>query len=244
MIFQLSIMKHSLTIGITDCSKYDNYKNWILGADASINIIKLSYQLDNIDLLASCDGIILSGGEDVYPTFYGKPEYLELLDPSQMDEKRDVFELKVIEQSLLAKKPILGICRGLQIANVYFGGILVPDIPTVIGSELHNKIEGKDQHHQVELVQGSLINTITGQQTGTINSAHHQSAQQIGEELVVTGYADNNIVEAIEWKEPANKPWLLLLQWHPERISDDAHFSMAIRKAFLGVAGRKGGLLF
>ena len=232
-------MKHTLTIGITDCSKYDNYKAWLLAADASINIIKLSYQLDNLDLLASCDGIILSGGEDVYPTFYGKPEYLEVLDSNQMDEKRDDFELKVIEQSLQAGKPILGICRGLQIANVYFEGTLVPDIPTVIGSELHNKIEGKDQRHQVELVQGSLINTITGQQHGTINSAHHQSAQQIGEGLVVTGHADNNIVEAIEWKDPASKPWLLLVQWHPERISDDAHFSLAIREAFLSATNSK-----
>jgi putative glutamine amidotransferase len=230
-------MKHTLTIGITDCSKYDNYSAWIQSVDASINIIKLSYKLDNIDLLESCNGVILTGGEDVYPTIYGKPEYLEILDLSQMDEKRDAFELQIIGQSLQAGKPILGICRGLQIANVYFGGSLVPDIPIVIGSNFHNKIEGKDQRHHVELIEGSLINKITGQQHGEINSAHHQSAQKIGKGLIATGYADNNIVEAIEWKETAKKSWLLLVQWHPERISNDAHFSLPIREAFLKAAG-------
>lgn len=232
-------MKPSLTVGITDCSKYDNYSAWIQSADASINIIKLSYKLDNLHLLSSCNAVILSGGEDVYPVNYGKPEYLDLLDSLQMDEKRDAFELEVIAHTQKARKPLLGICRGLQIANVYFGGTLIPDIPSVVGSSYHNKIDGKDQLHQVDLVQGSMISDITTQQSGFINSAHHQSANQIGEGLVATAFADNNIVEALEWKEPAKKPWLLLVQWHPERIAESVHFSLALRESFLREAKKE-----
>jgi len=228
----------SITIGITDCSKYDNYRLWIQNADASINIVKLSHKLDNLHLAASCQAIILSGGEDVHPTLYGKPEYLDILDPLQMDIKRDNFELKIIEKALQAHKPILGICRGLQITNVYFGGTLIPDIPSFIGSELHNKIKGTDQLHAVTLSDSSLIQGISNCKEGKINSAHHQSAQKIGEGLVATAFADNNIVEAIEWKNPAQKPWLLLVQWHPERITDSEHFSRAIRERFLKEASK------
>ena len=232
-------MKRLITIGITDCSKYDNYSKWILDADASIKVVKLSYQLDNLAVVASCNAIILSGGEDVHPALYGKPEYLHLLDPQMIDEKRDAFELKVIEQTLQGNKPILGICRGLQIANVYFGGTLVPDIPTVIDSKVHNKIDGKDQLHPVKLSEASLINTITGQQQGEVNSAHHQSAQEVGSGLVATGFANDKVVEAIEWEEPANKSWLLLVQWHPERIVGHTPFSTTIRERFLKEAGRE-----
>ena len=223
----------SLTIGITDCSKYDNYRLWIQNADASINIVKLSHKLDNLDLAASCQAIILSGGEDVHPTIYGKPEYLDILDPLQMDIQRDYFELKVIEHAQQTNKPLLGICRGLQLANVYFGGTLIPDIPIVVGSELHNKIAGKDQLHSVDIVACSMVDSITKQRKGEINSAHHQSAQKIGEGLVATAFADYNIVEAIEWGNPTHKPWLLLVQWHPERITDSVPFSLAIRERFL-----------
>lgn len=223
----------SLTIGITDCSKYDNYRLWIQNADASIGIVKLSYKLNNLDLVASCHAIILSGGEDVHPTLYGKPEYLDILQPIQMDIKRDNFELKVIELALNANLPILGICRGLQITNVYFGGTLIPDIPSFIGSDLHNKLKGIDQLHTVKFFDGSLIKQITNLEEGEINSAHHQSAQKIGEGLVATAFADNNIVEAVEWKDPTHKPWLLLVQWHPERIIESVHFSLAIRERFL-----------
>ena len=226
-------MKHTLIIGITDCGKYTNYSAWIEQADATVKTIKLSHKLDNLEAVASCDAIVLSGGEDVYPTLYGKPEYLAHLNPLEMDEKRDAFELQVIAKTQQTNKPLLGICRGLQLTNVFFGGTLVYDIPSVVGSAFHNKKEGKDQLHPVEVVHGSMINSITGQLNGEINSAHHQSANKIGEGLVATAFADKDIVEAIERKDPANMPWLLLVQWHPERITHSIHFSRAIRERFL-----------
>ncbi len=222
-----------MTIGITDSRKYDDYRNWIANAGLDINIECLSYKLDNLDLVAECSGIILTGGQDVHPLLYNKPEYLDVLDTAQIDGERDAFEMKVIAAALALRKPILGICRGLQIANVYFGGTLIVDIPTVKYSDKHGKIDGQDQRHEVELELGSLINTITRLYTGTVNSAHHQSADEIGEGLVASAFSDNNIVEALEYEHPEGKPWLLLVQWHPERISDDEYFSLSIRKAFL-----------
>ncbi len=230
-------MSNSITIGITDSKKYDDYSRWIADASPKINIVCLSYKLDNLDLLATCDGIILTGGHDIHPVLYNKPEYLDKLDPEQIDAMRDTFEIKVIEAALGMKKSLLGICRGLQLTNVYFGGTLIYDIPTVKGLNGHGKINGQDQMHEVEIPEGSLIHSIATQQKGTINSAHHQSAEVIGSELLATAFSDGEIVEAIEWKEPENKPWLLLVQWHPERISNSYHFSKLIRKAFLESCG-------
>ena len=222
-----------MTIGITDSKKYEDYRQWIANAGTNITIQCLSYKLDNLDLVASCDGIILTGGHDVHPALYNKPSYLDSLDTDQIDEERDAFEMSVIAAAISMSKPILGICRGLQIANVYFGGTLIVDIPTMIGSNKHGKIEGQDQRHDISIISGSRINTITNQQTGIVNSAHHQAADIIGEGLKATAFSDNNIVEALEYKQPEGKPWLLLVQWHPERISNDESFSLSIRKAFL-----------
>ena len=222
-----------MTIGITDSKKYDDYRHWIANAGLDVAIECISYKLDNLDLVADCDGIILTGGQDVHPSLYNKPFYLDVLDSLQIDEERDAFEMKVIAAALGMGKSILGICRGLQIANVYFGGTLLVDIPTVMNSSKHGKIDGQDQRHEVKMQLGSLINAVTRQYTGTVNSAHHQSADAIGEGLVASAFSDATIVEALEYAYPEGKPWLLLVQWHPERISDDEIFSLSIREAFL-----------
>ncbi|MFP5041785.1 gamma-glutamyl-gamma-aminobutyrate hydrolase family protein [Parasediminibacterium sp. JCM 36343] len=226
-------MPRSLTIGITNYKKYEDYRKWITDASLDIEVVCLSAKANNLNLVSTCDGIVLTGGEDVQPHLYNKPEYMHRLDPQEMNPERDTFEMEVIAATQKAGKPMLGICRGLQLTNVFFGGSLVPDIPTVIGEKGHGKINGQDQRHDVTLLPGSLIHRITGKQAGVVNSAHHQSADEIGESLVVSALAEMGVVEALERKEPENKPWLLLVQWHPERISDDPNFSLAIRKAFL-----------
>jgi putative glutamine amidotransferase len=116
-------------IGITDCSKWENYARWFREVPG-VEVIRLSYKDKNFRDIENCDGIVLSGGEDVHPRFYNKPEYLSVLKPDEIKEDRDEFEMNVIKNGLNRKKPILGICRGLQVANVYFGGTLIPDIPS------------------------------------------------------------------------------------------------------------------
>jgi len=233
----------NICIGITDSRKFEDYSKWILSVNPDIHIIRLSYQLNNISQVADCQGIILTGGEDVHPKFYNKLDYLPILNPNQIDVNRELFDLKIIASVFQFKKPLLGICRGLQITNVALGGSLIPDIPSVFGNLQHGKIEGKDQLHEVNIIQGTSIQNITTQTTGIVNSAHHQSADEIGVGLIATAYSSTNtnkkIIEALEWELPENKSWLLLVQWHPERIAENEFFSKSIRSAFLQEVTKK-----
>jgi putative glutamine amidotransferase len=221
-----------ITIGITSCSKYENYEKWF-SQDPSIEVIMLSWKNKNFEDLKKCDGIVLSGGEDVHPKFYNKPEYISMLDPKDVIEARDEFELKVIDEAMKMEVPVLGICRGLQIANVYFKGTLIPDLPTV-GKDKHAKEEGYDPRHGLTVEAGTILSKIVRADHGEVNSAHHQAAGKIGEGLKVNSISSNGVIEGLERKDPRDKPFLLLVQWHPERMKDaDSAFSKNIREAFI-----------
>ncbi len=228
-------MNHYLKIGITDCGKFDNYRRWIEAEGAEV--IKLSLHLKNAADAEKCDGIIFSGGEDLHPGLYGKPEYVSDYGLKEIIPERDHFEYEVLAKSLAAGKPVLGICRGLQLINVFLGGSLVPDIPALFRSAGHGKINGQDQSHAIEVEKNTLLEAICGTSTGQVNSAHHQSADKPADTLKISAYSEPDIVEALEWKEPENKSWLLMVQWHPERMTDSGSpFSLAIKKAFLEIA--------
>ena len=211
-------MKH-LTIGITDCNRWKNYHDWF--ASDSVQVLKLSSKENNVADVDRCDGIVLSGGEDVHPKYYGHPEWMERKEELKLDvnEARDDFEMQVIDRSIKNKKPILGICRGLQIANVYFKGTLIPDLQGKTRSR-HSKNAGYDQTHEVKIDTDSCLSGIIHAESGITNSAHHQAADKIGKGLKVTAKDQEGIVEAIEWTGPKDKPFLLLVQWHPERMKD------------------------
>lgn len=100
------------TIGITDCARYANYERWFLDAPVQLDIIRLSYHLNNLDDIEKCHGIVLSGGEDVDPRRYRRGDLLGRLEFTDIDLKRDEFEWQVIERALKLQLPILGICRG------------------------------------------------------------------------------------------------------------------------------------
>lgn len=243
----------SITIGITDCSKFVNYERWL--AAENIKIIKLSPEKNNLSDLEKCDGVVLSGGEDVHPKYYGHPEWMERKKELKLDvnEVRDEFEMKVIDRAYKQKTPMLGICRGLQIANVYFKGTLIPDLtpnpsPTTteheakVGSEArgrrgevqHSKESNSDKIHIVKIEDGSCLNGIILSDSGNVNSAHHQAADKVGEGLKVTARAHDGTIEALELKDPTQHPFLLLVQWHPERMEDqESGLSKNIREKFL-----------
>lgn len=226
-------MLKQLRIGIADCGKYDNYRRWI-EASGEAEAVKLSMYLNNPQAVAECDGVVLSGGEDVQPELYGKPEYVKEYDLKEIIPERDRFEYAVIGNALDQQKPLLGICRGLQVVNVYLGGDLVPDIPSVLHSGFHGKKEGVDQLHPVTIDPGSLLANISGLESGQVNSAHHQSAGMAAQGLRVTAFGDSGIAEALEWEKPQDHSWLLLVQWHPERMPDQASpLTAGVRSAFL-----------
>lgn len=223
-------MNSNITIGITDCSKYANYQKWI-ESETGTRVIKLSHHTNNFKEIEKCDGILLSGGEDVHPRFYGKEEYLEYCD--DIDEKRDEFEWNILEYGEKNKLPLLGICRGLQMANVFFGGTLLPDIPS-FGKFNHSKQGGIDRYHIVQVDPNSLLQKIVGSSSGEINSAHHQSAQLIGKGLVANAISPDGVIEGLERKDKETYPFLLLVQWHPERMKDqESKFSKNVKRKFL-----------
>ncbi len=219
-------------VGISAGRKYENYLKWIT-QDTDVGVIKLSYEEKNFDRIAMCQGIVLSGGEDVHPKYYGKPEYVKEYGLDDLDEKRDEFEWRVLDHVRQTRLPLLGICRGLQLANVYFGGTLVPDI-VAAGKPDHTKFqEGKDRQHQIRVSDHSFLKEITRVDAGIVNSAHHQCAAIIGKDLVVNALSDEDIVEGLELKDHKAHPFLLLVQWHPERMTPESPLAKNIRERFL-----------
>lgn len=226
-------MDREIIIGITDCGSYSNYEKWIL-KETGIQTMKLSYKDNNLRDIVLCDGIILSGGEDVHPRLYHKPEYLRYCD--EIVEERDQFEWGVLEHTEKNQVPVLGICRGLQVANVFFGGTLIPDIPS-FGKYNHAKFPKEDRYHDIQVDTHSHLFGIAGSKTGVVNSAHHQSADLIGKGLVVNSFSPEGIVEGIERKKTDGKAYLMLVQWHPERMTDQENvFTKNLKESFLAEA--------
>jgi putative glutamine amidotransferase len=223
-------MKEKITIGITDCGSYTNYEKWFLG-EKNVNVIRLGHKFNNVDETKRCDGVVLSGGEDVHPRFYNKPEYLTYCD--DIDEQRDEFELKVLEITQQNHLPVLGICRGLQVANVYFGGTLIPDIPS-FGKYNHSRFPDDDRYHRIDVDAQSLLCKITGYADGIINSSHHQSCEMVAKGLVVNSFSPDGVVEGMERRNIENQAYLMLVQWHPERMRDLMNpFSIKLKESFL-----------
>ncbi|MBX3254385.1 MAG: gamma-glutamyl-gamma-aminobutyrate hydrolase family protein [Chitinophagaceae bacterium] len=226
-----------MIIGVTDCSKYANYASWILAHDTEVKVKKLSWRPSNFEEVKNCDGVLLTGGEDVHPRFYNRPDYYDYCFKDDVSEARDEFEWKLLEYTEANNVPVLGICRGLQIANVFFGGTLIPDIPAW-GKYNHSKLpDDSDRYHPITVDPASWLYGIIGQEEGPVNSNHHQSAGRIGKGLIVSAFSPEGVVEAIERRDPSTGSFLCLLQWHPERMKDqNSNFVKNVRAAFVEAA--------
>lgn len=223
-----------IRIGITDTeARYANYPLWVKGNDTSIEIIKLTPENENE--LTKCDGIILSGGVDTHPSFYGNPRLNYPLAPDTFNKTRDSFELSVFKYALEQKLPLLAICRGMQLVNIALGGDMIQDIEES-GKKDHRRHGAVDGQHEIEVSKESLLYAITGCEKGVINSAHHQALGKIANDLKVTGFSPDGIAESAEWKDNSGKAFLLCVQWHPERLAQEQPenaLTKAIREQFL-----------
>jgi putative glutamine amidotransferase len=219
-------------IGVTTSdTNFQNYPNWISGE--GVEVVLLSYEQKNTQDFDSCDGFVLTGGIDVHPDFY-QNDRVDYPHATEFNESRDLFEMQVFEFARQQNKPVLAICRGLQLVNIALGGNLIQDLQEN-GFANHRKGPDGDREHKIEVKPGTLLAQIAGVQHGFVNSAHHQGLDQIAEGLNVSAFSEDGVVEAIEYKD-ANKPFLLAVQWHPERMQIPASnlaFSQNIRSAFI-----------
>jgi len=219
-------------IGVTTSdTNFQNYPNWISGE--GVEVVLLSYEQKNTQDFDSCDGFVLTGGIDVQPAFY-QNDRVDYPNTTVFNESRDLFEMQVFEYARQQNKPVLAICRGLQLVNIALGGNLIQDLQEN-GFTNHRKGPDGDREHKIEVKPGTLLAQIAGVQHGFVNSAHHQGLDQIAEGLNVSAFSEDGVVEAIEYKD-ANKPFLLAVQWHPERMQIPASnlaFSQNIRSAFI-----------
>ncbi|MBN8851743.1 MAG: hypothetical protein BGO55_05535 [Sphingobacteriales bacterium 50-39] len=229
-------MKIGLTYTGTP-EKHANYERWLKDGK-NIEVIKLSAGDNNLTAVDSCDALVLSGGIDIHPSFYGGGEdYSPGISKEGVSwqKERDEFEIKALERAWEQKKPVLGVCRGLQLINVVRGGTLVQDLG-MERDERHQYHRKSDMQHGVTIEQGSLLFTISGG-GGEANSAHHQAIDQLGEGLRVNCHSDDGVIEGIEWSDQGGKPFLLAVQWHPERMFingfRDRELYMNIRNRFI-----------
>jgi len=210
---------------------FENYLGWLHRSPLEMKIVKLSCLLDNPDELEQCHGLILTGGGDVHPSHYHRVD--ALVDVEEVNEKRDEFEFKVIDNALRLGVPILGICRGMQIFNVAMGGSLVVDLEDA-GYECHRQIEAQEKSHTITVEEGTQLHRAVETREGLVNTVHHQAADRIGYGLTVSARSHDGVIEALEWEDQARVPFLMLVQWHPERMENfRSPFSQNIRDRFL-----------
>jgi len=186
-----------------------------------------------------CDGVLLTGGDDIQPALYGNglPARLRRTVSTTPDGgERDLRELILIDEVFRQRKPLLAICRGHQLLNVALGGTLIVDIPSQVPRAInHGRMDRRNEKvHEVRLTRGTLLSRITGQRTLGVNSTHHQAVGRVAEPLEVTASSDDGVVESMELKPEAARllPFLLAMQFHPERLVDRHPEHRAIFRAF------------
>lgn len=180
------------------------------------------------------DGLVLSGGRDVDPHFYGEEplEKLEAIFP-----ERDIHEMALIKAAIDLKKPIFAICRGMQILNVTYGGTLYQDISYAEGEHIkHYQIGSPYQTtHSIKIDKNStLFRMADKSEVERVNSFHHQALKQVANGLKVVATAPDGIIEAVE-AENEDGLFVIGVEFHPEMMYDKSTFARGIFKKFINI---------
>lgn len=167
-------------------------------------------------ILDSMDGLVLQGGVDISPENYGATRIPgDFNHPS--DHHRDLYDMKILDYAIKHRKPLLGICRGCQLINVYFGGTLIQDIPTQRPDWLQHRDADKYDtlQHDITFTPDSILRDIyPDTEGGVVNTVHHQGIDTLGDNLAVHAYcAHDDAIEAIHY---TGNTFVMGIQWHPE----------------------------
>lgn len=210
-------MENGPVIGVTRCSRLEDYVASVERSGAQARVLDVSESPRAV--LQTIDGVLLTGGGDVDPAFYGQDRHETVEDA---EPGRDEFELDLARRAIEADVPVLAICRGAQVLNVAAGGTLVQDIPTAVTTELsHSLKEPKDcVAHDIQVANDSRLRTALGGAVSAscacrVNSRHHQSVGKLGRNLKASATAPDGVIEGIEAPDAT---FCLGVQWHPENF--------------------------
>jgi putative glutamine amidotransferase len=179
----------------------------------------------NPESLDSLDGLLLTGGSDINPARYGQSN----AGSDEVDDARDELEIRLLREALAVDRPVLGICRGLQLLNVACGGTLVQHLGSSDVHQQRPKGAEAGKHplaHRVWVAPETRLAGIIGAGGCDVNSRHHQAIENLGQGLVVSAIAEDGVIEAVEMPGAA---FAVAVQWHPE---DRILVSAADRKLF------------
>jgi putative glutamine amidotransferase len=219
--------------------KYEKYVRAVENAGGTAVEISLGLAPPELEKLArELDAIVLPGSPaDVNPVRYGAAVHPKT---TEADRVREATDLALLSHCFAEGKPVLAICYGVQILNVYLGGSLIQDIASELPASIAHAWEGRERgvpepFHDVTIEPQSKIATAVGKMETSINSSHHQAIRQPGQNLRVVARASDGIIEAVEWIGDAN--WIVGVQWHPERMAGDA-FAEELFRGLVAAARR------
>lgn len=202
-------------------------------AGAQVLWVELDDMDKAIEEALGCDGLLLPGGADIDPKLYGQTASEKCGKPN---EKRDAAEPKILEAFLKTNKPILGICRGVQLLNVYLGGTLLQDIKETQKYKHSDFLSRAKTAHPISIEKGSKLYDILGTETAQVNSLHHQAIDKVGNGLKVTAKSGDGFVEALELE---GYPFCVAVQWHPEHMSKKSEEQRKLFSAFVSACNNR-----
>ena len=204
-------------LGVTRCSRMDDYIASVERSGGRARVLEVTESPRAV--IEQIDGVLLTGGGDVDPVFYGQERHPSVFDA---EPGRDEFEIDLARRAIEADLPLLAICRGAQVLNVAAGGTLVQDIPSAVSTDLTHSLEVPRDcvAHEITIVPDSRLHAALGDAidascTCRVNSRHHQSVGGLGARLVASATASDGVIEAIE--SPGAR-FCVGVQWHPENF--------------------------
>ena len=226
--------------GDLSTSLSETYQQALMGAGAIPMALPATVSQELIaECVSRCDGVLLTGGEDVDPRLYtnGLPARLRRTIKVTPDGgERDLRELLLIDEVFRQRKPLLAICRGHQVLNVALGGTLVTDIRSEMPQAINHRRRDRRSEvvHEVRLTETGILAKITGKTSLGVNSTHHQAVGRVAAPLQVIARSDDGVVESMQLKPNRVRvsPFLLSVQFHPERLTDRYLEHRAIFVAF------------
>lgn len=225
-------------IAVAPCRALDDYLKSLMHAGGEPRVLDLAAD-DPASVIGEVHGVLLTGGPDVDPARYGAQPHATV---SATEPRRDEFEIALIREAAANGVPVFGICRGMQVLNVAFGGTLLQDLPSLGGKTLqHSKATPLCAvAHEVWITRSSVLASLMPEKLAEadscgVNSRHHQAVDRLAEGFEVTATAPDGVIEAIEHR---TLPFCVAVQWHPENFWRTGEFR-ELFEGFVEVARKR-----